>query len=414
MLKKKWMIGILLLCFVWQKGALHVLAQENLSLYASYAAVTDAETGRVILEKKGFQQVPMASTTKVLTCIIALEQADLSDKVSVSSYAAQMPQVRMGIRKGEQYLLEDLLYALMLESYNDVAVAIAEHVGGSVEGFADLMNQKAAQICDEQFYFITPNGLDASGMFQGETKEHSITAVNLSRIMSYCCFYSPRKDSFLKITRTKSCSIKSLPTKGHAERSFSLTNHNRMLSDERVISGKTGFTGKAGYCYVSGVVIQEFHLGISLLACGWPNHKTYKWSDMNTLLTYLSDHLTYHSISAADVSLSPVRVKNLCHTIGNDNTDEIRVELQNPEWKKSYAGLSDEKCISCINIQKELKAPLQKDMQIGTCEWYIGETKVAAMPILVGENYQSNTYKNCLIHTFNKFLTICINSQDKY
>ena len=126
---------------------LRVLADEPaLKLYAKAAVLMDADSGRVLYDLCGDEQLPMASTTKIMTLIVTLENADPEDAVMVSSYAASMPQVHLGIRSGEQYRLKDLMYSLMLESHNDSAVAIAEHVGGSVEHFAELMNRKAAEI----------------------------------------------------------------------------------------------------------------------------------------------------------------------------------------------------------------------------------------------------------------------------
>lgn len=112
------------------------------SLYALSAVLMDGESGRILYEKDGENPRPNASTTKVLTCILALENCPGDDYVSVSSKAAAQPDVQLGLEEGEQYYLEDLLYSLMLMSHNDTAVAIAEHVGGSVEGFAELMNEK--------------------------------------------------------------------------------------------------------------------------------------------------------------------------------------------------------------------------------------------------------------------------------
>ena len=98
----------------------------------------------------------MASTTKIMTCIIALENGNMEDVVTVSSYAAGMPDVQLNIRAGEQYYLKDLMYSLMLESHNDSAVAIAEHIGGTVEGFATMMNDKARALGCYDTNFITP------------------------------------------------------------------------------------------------------------------------------------------------------------------------------------------------------------------------------------------------------------------
>ncbi len=132
----------------------------NMQLHAIGAALMDADSGRVLYEKKGNEPLPMASTTKIMTCIIALEKGNLEDVVTVSKYASTMPDVQLRINEGEQYILKDLLYSLMLESHNDVAVAIAEHIGGSVQGFAKMMNDKAKEIGCKNTHFVTPNGLD--------------------------------------------------------------------------------------------------------------------------------------------------------------------------------------------------------------------------------------------------------------
>lgn len=123
-----------------------MVPQLSDDLYALSAVLMDADSGRILYEKEGEMPRPNASTTKVLTCILALENGDGDDYVQVSANAASQPQVKLGLQKGEQYYLEDLLYSLLLQSHNDSAVAIAEHIGGSVEGFSDMMNAKAREI----------------------------------------------------------------------------------------------------------------------------------------------------------------------------------------------------------------------------------------------------------------------------
>ena len=115
-----------------------MVPQLSDDLYALSAVLMDADSGRILYEKEGEMPRPNASTTKVLTCILALENGDGDDYVQVSANAASQPQVKLGLQKGEQYYLEDLLYSLLLQSHNDSAVAIAEHIGGSVKGFSDL------------------------------------------------------------------------------------------------------------------------------------------------------------------------------------------------------------------------------------------------------------------------------------
>ena len=133
---------------------------DFLKLYAQSAVLMDGDTGRILYGKGRDIIRPMASTTKIMTCILALEAGKGEETVKASSNAASQPKVHLGVREGEEYRLEDLLYALMLESYNDAAVMIAEHIGGSVEGFASMMNEKAAGLECRDTYFITPNGLD--------------------------------------------------------------------------------------------------------------------------------------------------------------------------------------------------------------------------------------------------------------
>lgn len=300
-----------------RNGAAAAVGQEVqeepvLSLHAKGAVLMDGYTGRVLYGKDASLVLPMASTTKIMTCIVALEYGNPDDLVEVSAYAASMPDVQLGIHKGEHYRLGDLLYSLMLESHNDAAVAIAEHIAAGqigntaqeaeknaaertveeskalVSSFAALMNQKAKEIGCENTYFITPNGLDASVVQEdeaGNQKEsvHSTTAEELALIMRYCLSQSEKSQEFVKLTQTRDVVI----TDETKSRSFSCTNHNRYLDmKEGAVSGKTGFTGKAGYCYVGAVNQNGVYLIVALLACGWPPSKNLKWQDMNTLVDY--------------------------------------------------------------------------------------------------------------------------------
>ena len=229
--------------------------EEPDKLYALSACLMDAESGRILFAKDAEEKRANASTTKIMTLIVTLENADLDDLVTVSQYAAKQPDVQLNINTDEQYLLGDLCYSLMLESHNDSAVAIAEHVGGSVEKFAEMMNEKAKEIGCKDTYFITPNGLDS----EDENGTHGTTAEDLAKILSYCIMKSPQKEEFLKITQTASYSFhnkikNSDGTITDGSRSFSCSNHNAFLHMmEGAISGKTGFTGDAGYCYVGAV-----------------------------------------------------------------------------------------------------------------------------------------------------------------
>ena len=200
---------------------------DFLKLYAQSAVLMDGSSGRILYGKGQDIIRPMASTTKIMTCILALELGNLDDKVTASSYAASQPKVHLGVRSGEEYRLEDLLYALMLESYNDAAVMIAENIGGSVEDFAALMNQKAEELGCRDTYFITPNGLDGVKKDKdGVEHIHSTTAADLAAIMRYCVMESPKKEEFLSITRTQNHTF----TDSSGRRSYSCFNHNAFLN----------------------------------------------------------------------------------------------------------------------------------------------------------------------------------------
>ena len=256
----------------------------KLSLHAQSAVLVDGLTGRILYGKNENDIRPMASTTKIMTCILALEAGGLDEFAEASANAAAQPQVRLGIKKGERYRIRDLLYALMLESYNDAAVMIAEKTAGSTEEFSRRMNEKAESLGCRDTWFITPNGLDKKEEDEdGTARIHSTTAADLAQILRYCITQSPKKEEFLKITGTADYYF----TDESGKRAFSCRNHNALLTMmDGVLTGKTGFTGGAGYCY-TGALLRDGRLYIiSLLGCGWPPHKTYKWADARTLFSY--------------------------------------------------------------------------------------------------------------------------------
>ena len=259
-----------------------VLLTDNVKLYALSACVLDAETGRVLYGKNENEVRAMASTTKILTCLLALENCSMDELVTVSDYAASMPDVQLNMKAGEQYRLYDLLLSLMLESHNDTAVAIAEHVGGSVEDFCKMMNQRASELGCTNSTFLTPNGLDKELVTEEGNKKHSTTARELAIIMAECI----KNEQFVEICRTQSAMIQN----HEKTRSFRLENHNALLRTMAgVIAGKTGFTCDAGYCYVGAVERDGTVYICTLLGCGWPNNKNYKWSDMKELIAFAEE-----------------------------------------------------------------------------------------------------------------------------
>lgn len=377
-------------------------------LYAKAAVLMDAESGRVLYGKNATVPMPMASTTKIMTLLITLENVELEEVITVSAYAASMPNVQLHIKEGEQYYIKDLVYSLMLESHNDSAVAIAEAVGGSVEGFAKLMNEKAKEIGCTDTFFITPNGLDATAQFEQEdgsvvTKEHITTAVDLAKIMSYCIEKSEYKDVFLAITQTPSYSFSDVAGK----RQFTCTNHNAFLSMmSGVISGKTGFTNKAGYCYVGALERDGKKYVVALLACGWPSHKNYKWSDARKLMEYGIENYQkqyFSQVSIPQEALGTIVVKHAkTKKLGQEK--ELLVEMANDIAEEAVLLKADE----TINVQiekiEQIEAPVENGTVIGRLVYMIGEEEWKSVDLLVMGDVEQIDLNWCIAQVVKSWL----------
>ena len=362
--------------FAFMIFAIKVEAEEKPEeLYAQSAVLMDADTGRVLFERDGKTVKAMASTTKIMTCILTLEEEKEHAVVTFSENASSQPKVHLGANTGEQFYIEDLLYSLMLESHNDVAVAIAETVAGSTEAFADKMNRKAKEIGCTDTYFITPNGLDA----EDEHGVHSTTAVDLARIMSYCIKDSPCKEQFLEITGTKSYEFSNLD----GTKRYNCVNKNAYLCmNDEAISGKTGYTAKAGYCYVGAVESEGRTFVVSLLACGWPNHKTYKWQDMNEIIRYAVNTYQRKELDS-DISLDLVSVnKGVTDELFEES--QISVDILAP--RKYYLLGKDEEIEMQVQQIRNVEAPVEKGEQLGSVLFTLQGDKLAEYPIVSTEN----------------------------
>ena len=361
--RKKWKpyLVCILTVILMMEISIRVQAEgtpEN--LYARSAVLMDADTGRILFGKNDNEVMPMASTTKIITLLVTLEHADLDEIVEVSARAASMPDVQLHIREGERYRLQDLCYSLMLESHNDSAVAIAEHVGGTVEGFAAMMNQKAKHLGCYHTYFITPNGLDA----EDEHGKHSTTARDLARIMR-CCI---KNETFLSITREPSWTF----TDMDGNRSFTVQNKNAFLQMmEGALTGKTGFTNEAGYCYVGALERGEKRLIAVVLACGWPNHKTWKWADTKALMNYGLEDYHKERVGSDRMALEPVSVM--------DGQKE-KVEILTDAALEDFLLKEDDEFTMEVLVPDILKAPVQAGELVGSVVYYINGQIVDLFP----------------------------------
>ena len=372
-------------------------ASDDFSLYAQSAVLIDADTGRVLYAKDAEHQRPMASTTKIMTLIVALENANPDDIVTVSDYAASMPDVQLHLRAGEHYRLGDLLYSMMLESHNDSAVAIAEHVAGTVPAFAVLMNAKARDIGCYDTYFITPNGLDA----EDSGGVHSTTVLDLARILRYCIMQSPKREEFLKITRTGAYSFSDV----EGVRTFTVGNKNAFLHMmEGALTGKTGFTGNAGYCYVGALRQEERTFIVALLACGWPNNRSYKWSDTRKLMNYGLEHFTYRNVWQ-EPKLPELPVKNGIPDSGNlEEEARIRLRLSSEEPDLKLLLSEDEQVQVETHISQEVTAPVEPGTLLGSVRYLLDGQVVKVYTVEAAEDVEAVTLGWCLEKLWRKYI----------
>ena len=387
-LVKKWLMFLFVLVL-----GIPVQAEEPDELYAQSAVLMDAESGRVLFEKNGLDVKAMASTTKIMTCILALENAEEKTEVTFSENAVRQPKVHLGASKGETFYLGDLLHSLMLESHNDSAVAIAEAVAGNVNKFANMMNRKAKDIGCENTYFITPNGLDA----KDENGKHSTTAVDLARIMSYCIMKSSMRERFLEITAAPQYSF----TNTDGKKTYSCSNHNSFLNMmDEAISGKTGFTSDAGYCYVGAVKRDGRTFVVSLLACGWPNNKTYKWKDMRKLASYGIDNYDYRKIDELPL-LGDILVEEGIPESGN-LFDQAKVSVCVEKQEEPITVLVKESEEIEVQVQQEdsISAPVSSGEKIGQITYLLNGDVIARYPIVI----ENDVRKKDFAWTFSEIL----------
>lgn len=392
--RKSWMVIIswgiiltLMICAMFS-GQEAYRATQSLSMYSGSYALMDGDTGRVLKGKEATNPMANASTTKILTCIVTLETCDLNELLTASSKAAAQPKVKMGLKEGEQYSLKNMVYGLMLESYNDCAVAIAEHVAGSTEAFATLLNEKAKAIGCTDTYFITPNGLDAEDAYGF----HHTTAEDLCRMMAYCTWESPKKELFLEITQTRNYA--------------SFVNRNAFLNQmDGVLTGKTGFTNKAGYCYVAAMEVNGEKYCIALLACGWPNNKNYKWKDARTLFEY--------GMEQYDMKQVVIRsIKEEMQTGGYVGKAEFSELNQNGKLslyteEKEYRILmsDEEKLTTEIILFTDTNLPIKENQVMGQCNIYLENILIDSIPIVTRDNVNIWGWKEVWNTIFYQFLT---------
>lgn len=355
--------------------------KPQIKLHGKYTCLMDVSTGRVLYEKNMDEKAPMASTTKIMTCLLALEQGKLEKEVSVSEKAASMPKVHLGMKTGEAYYMKDLIYSLMLMSHNDSAVAIAEDIGGSVPGFASLMNHRAKKIGMYNTNFVTPNGLDA--------KDHYSTAKDMCLLATEAM----KNKEFREIITTTSYVVTEL----HSKKTTTIINKDSFLSlYEGALGIKTGFTSRAGYCFVGAAKRNNITLVCSTLAAGWPPNKSYKWSDASTLMNFGFQNYILKRITIQKLSSCKIPVER------GESSYISCIDVPSPVLPVSEFDTIQTEYM----IPQKLTAPIKKNNKIGTILIRMNDKIVMELPVYPDKSIKKSTFWNKLSVIMNKYLYI--------
>ena len=369
-------IALLLVFIITFSFQINIYAENSPKVNALGAVLMDFETGRILWGKNENEPLAMASTTKIMTAILAIESGKLDETLTVSKRAQSAPEVKLHILEGEQYTLKDMLYAMMLSSYNDTAVAIAEFIGGSVEDFCIMMTEKAKSLGCTDTVFKTPNGLDLD--------DHHSTAKDMAIITAYAL----KNDTFREIIKTPSYTVNG--TKTH-----NVTNKDRLLTEyEGAIGVKTGFTGKAGHCFVGAAQRNGQTLISVVLGSGWGDTgKEQKWIDTKNILNY-----GFENFSDTEIVVEGDFTGNIPVTtskkqfISTEMCDSVTLPLS--EQEKQNIKIN-------IVLPDSLEAPVLENTIIGKAEIFINDIKECEVNIKTSENAERNDIKVSSKKIFN-------------
>ena len=319
------------------------LPKTNSRRYIVYDRISKS----MIIGKNEDVKSAMASTTKIMTTIVILEEADLNEKVTVSAKAGGTGGSRLGLKRGDKASVRDLLYGLMLRSGNDAAVALAEHVGGSVKGFAELMNEKAIELGLTNTHFVTPHGLDDAN--------HYTTALELAKLTDYAM----DNETFAKIVGTKSTTIYI------NNQSRQINNTNELLGVlNGVVGVKTGFTNNAGRCLVTET--KRNNMDIITIVLGSDTKKD-RTKDSVNLIEY-----TFSKYKMYNLEEQIIKEFNKWKNINEKRILIIKGKTSNPKLalgaieKATIPICDNDKIEYSINALTEVEAPVKQWNVMGT------------------------------------------------
>lgn len=341
------------------------------------ALIYDRASGEVLYEKNGHRKAKMASTTKIMTCLVVLENANLNDIVTVSKKAAGTGGSRLGLKTNDKISINDLLMGLMLESGNDAAIALAECIGGSVENFAKLMNTKAKELGLKNTHFVVPHGLD--------NEEHYTTAFELAKITNYAL----KIEKFRNIVATREYNV---TINGYNK---AISNTNELLGNlDGVYGVKTGFTNGAGRCLVTSCKRGELDIITVVLGA---DTKKIRTTDSINLINYA--YKNYKVVNIENIINQKFEewknIKEKSITVNKGVLKNTTIKLG--ELKYSKMAIKNVN-IDNINIEANcliyLEAPIDVNQKIGTLKVKIGEETIQTIDILIEKPVRKKEIKD--------------------
>ena len=340
--------------------------EELPEINAKYAIVIDRNSKQILYGKNETEQCKMASTTKIMTAIVVIENSNLDDVVIVSSKAAGTGGSRLGLSTGDEITVENLLYGLLLRSGNDSATALAEYVGGSIEGFAEMMNQKSNELGLSSTHFVSPHGLDDDN--------HYTTAYDLALLTDYAL----KNETFAKIVNTKTYTI---TINGYSK---TLSNTNELLGNYSGVYGvKTGFTNGANRCLVTACKIDNLDVICVVLGCDTKKDRT---NDSISLLNYVFDNFTVVNIETIiDTNFENWRLLHInSFTINKGVSQILQLSLDKTQLPYSLVAINNseiDKINTNISFTSYYEAPIFSNTLIGTLTLEVNNTDYFSLDI---------------------------------
>ena len=356
------------------------LPKTNSRRYIVYDRISKS----MIIGKNEDIKSAMASTTKIMTTIVILEKADLNETVTVSAKAGGTGGSRLGLKRGDKASVRDLLYGLMLRSGNDAAVALAEHVGGSVKEFAELMNEKAIELGLTNTHFVTPHGLDDAN--------HYTTALELAKLTDYAM----NNETFSKIVGTKSITIyiNNQPRQ--------INNTNELLGVlNGVVGVKTGFTNNAGRCLVTETKRNNMDIITIVLGADTKKDRT---KDSVNLIEY-----TYSKYKMYNIEKKIIAESNKSKNINGKRILITKGKQSNPKLalgaieKAIIPICDDDKIEYSINALTEVEAPVEQWNVMGTLTVKLNGEILESIEIVNVNEVQKRDWKDYFKIVLNRF-----------